>query len=102
VQNRIADEHRRAACRVVSDTRAEELPAREASPLHHAVNAETERFYRAALVQLGSRDQELIVAHFDLEYSHAQLGCMIGRSPHAARMALARAISRLAGRMQRR
>jgi hypothetical protein len=84
VQNRIADEHRRAARWVVSETRADELPANGPSPLHHAIRAETERRYRAALAR------------------HAQLGCMIGRSTNAARMALARAIGRLAGRMQGR
>lgn len=102
VQNRIADEHRHAARWVTSDIAADELPARAASPLHSAISAQTERQYRTALAQLGSRDQELIVAHFELEYSHAQLGCMIGRSPNAARMALARAIGRLAERMQDR
>ncbi|MBA2302335.1 MAG: sigma-70 family RNA polymerase sigma factor, partial [Acidobacteria bacterium] len=102
VQNRIADEHRRAARWILSETRTDALPARGASPLHRAISAQTERHYRAALAELGTRDQELIVAHFELDYSHAQLGCMIGRSPNAARMALARAIGRLAERMPER
>jgi DNA-directed RNA polymerase specialized sigma24 family protein len=42
----------------------------------------------------------LIVAHVELGYSHAQLGCMTGRSSNAARMALRRAIGRLAERMR--
>ena len=73
---------------------------RRASPLQRAIGAENERRYRDALARLSSRDQQLIVAHFDLDYTHAQLGCMIGRSPHAARMALTRAIGRLAARMR--
>ncbi|HET7695950.1 MAG TPA: sigma-70 family RNA polymerase sigma factor [Vicinamibacterales bacterium] len=100
VRNRIADEHRRAARWLVSAAPAEALPSDAASPLQQAIDHETERRYRAALARLSTRDQQLIVAHFELDYSHAQLGCMIGRSPHAARMALTRAIARLAAQMR--
>ena len=100
VRNRIADEHRRAARWLPSAEPLDALPSAAASPLQQAIGAETERRYRDALARLSSRDQQLIVAHFELEYSHAQLGCMIGRSPHAARMALTRAIGRLAARMR--
>jgi RNA polymerase sigma factor (sigma-70 family) len=100
VRNRIADEHRHAARWVMAGTLPETLAYEGASPLRGAITAETERRYREALAHLGSRDQELIVAHFELDYSHAQLGCMIGRSPNAARMALCRAIDRLAERMR--
>lgn len=100
VRNRIADEHRRAARWASSNDAIEALPSDAASPLQQAIGAETERTYREALAALSMRDQQLIVAHFELDYSHAQLGCMIGRSPHAARMALTRAIARLAARMR--
>ena len=100
VRHRIADEHRRAARWIPSGELLDALPSSAASPLQRAIGAETDRRYRAALARLSSRDQQLIVAHFELDYSHAQLGCMIGRSPHAARMALARAIGRLAARMR--
>jgi RNA polymerase sigma-70 factor, ECF subfamily len=100
VRNRIADEHRRAAQWSPSADPVEALPSEAASPLQRVIGAETERRYRQALTRLSSRDQQLIVAHFELDYSHAQLGCMIGRSPHAARMALTRAIGRLAARLR--
>jgi RNA polymerase sigma factor (sigma-70 family) len=100
VRNRIADEHRRAARWIPSADLIEALPSKAASPLQHAIDADTRRRYHHALAQLSSRDQELLVAHFELDYSHGQLGCMIGRSPHAARMALTRAIGRLAARMR--
>jgi len=100
VRHRIADEHRRAARWRPAADAIETLPSGADSPLQHAIDAETRRRYRHALAQLSTRDQELIVAHFELDYSHGQLGCMIGRSPHAARMALTRAISRLAGHMR--
>jgi RNA polymerase sigma-70 factor (ECF subfamily) len=100
VRNHIADEHRRAARWMPSADVIEALPSDAASPLQYAIDAETRRRYQHALAQLSSRDQQLIVAHFELDYTHGQLGCMIGRSPHAARMALTRAIGRLAARMR--
>ena len=100
VRHRIADEHRRAARWLTTSAPIDALRSDAASPLQQAIDAETERRYRAALARLSSRDQQLIVAHFELDYSHAQLGCMIGRSPHAARMALTRAIARLAAQMR--
>jgi RNA polymerase sigma factor (sigma-70 family) len=98
VRNRIADEHRRAArwiCVEATDT----MRSSGRTPLEAAEDSETRRRYRAALAALSRRDRELVVAHLELEYSHAQLACMIGRSPKAARMALARAMARLAARM---
>ena len=100
VRNRLADEHRRAARWIPAADAIEALPSDAASPLQLAIDADTRRRYRHALAQLSRRDQELLVAHFELEYTHAQLGCMIGRSTHAARMALTRAIGRLAARMR--
>ena len=99
VRNSIADEHRRAL-RWVTSSEVDTLGSDRPSPLQCAIDAETERRYRAALAELNRRDRELIVAHLELDYSHAQLGCMIGRSPNAARMALCRAIGRLAERMR--
>jgi RNA polymerase sigma-70 factor (ECF subfamily) len=99
VRNRIADEHRRAARWDMSDA-VDTLSSAAPSPYQRAVDAETERRYRAALARLPRRDRELVVAHLELEYSHAQLGCMIGRSPNTARMALCRAITRLAEHMR--
>jgi DNA-directed RNA polymerase specialized sigma24 family protein len=80
----------------------ETLVAPGTSPLEFAMTGETERRYRAALARLGQKDRELIVAHVELDYSHEQLGCMTGRSPNAARMALCRAIERLAAFMRDR
>jgi RNA polymerase sigma factor (sigma-70 family) len=99
VRNRIADEHRRAArWQMVEATSA--LPAHDALPLDRVLARDTERRYRAALARLSTRDRTLVVAHLELEYTHAQLGCMIGRSPNAARMALCRAFARLAEQMR--
>ena len=56
--------------------------------------------YRSALARLSPLDQMVIVGHVELEYSHEQLGVMLGRSRNAARMALHRAVRRLAEEMR--
>ena len=100
VRNRIADEHRRAARWQASGAPPDAVASPAPSPLDRAIGGETRHRYRDALAHLSARDRQLIVAHFELDYTHAQLGCMIGRSSHAARMALTRAIGRLAARMR--
>jgi RNA polymerase sigma factor (sigma-70 family) len=100
VRNRLIDEHRRAQRWTAAPPGFDHVPDGAASPLRAAIDAETRRRYREALARLSRRDRELLVAHFELDYSHAQLGCMTGLSPHAARMALTRAIGRLAARMR--
>ncbi len=99
VQNRIRDEHRRIARRGAHDTLADTLVDREPSPFDRTLTQEQDARYRAALARLNARDAELIVAHLELDYTHAQLGCMTGRSRNAARMALERAVRRLAAQM---
>lgn len=98
VRNRLVDAHRHER-RWPAAELDEHLPSRQPSPLQHAIDAETWRRYRDALADLSRRDRELVVGHLELEYTHAQLGCMTGRSPNAARMALARAMARLAEHM---
>jgi RNA polymerase sigma factor (sigma-70 family) len=100
VQNRIRDEHRRIARRGVHATLADTLVDRAPSPLDRTLNQEQDARYRAALARLSPRDRELVVAHVELDYTHAQLGCMTGRSRNAARMALERAVRRLAAQMR--
>src|SRR5204863_9159901 len=94
------DQHRRIGRRGMpprlSDTPADSMPP----PLDRAITSAMEARYRAALDRLTPLDREVIVAHLELDYSHEQLGCMLGRSRDAARMALRRAIGRLAEQMR--
>jgi RNA polymerase sigma-70 factor (ECF subfamily) len=96
VLHQIADEHRRFARRGVhsdvSDTLADSRP----SPFDEAASAEIESRYRQALQTLRPLDRELVVAHIELGYTHQQLACMTRKRPNAARMALRRALDRLA------
>ena len=100
VRNRIIDEHRRASRWPSAPALPDDLPSSRTSPLQQTIDAESVRRYRRALAHLGRRDRELVVAHVELGYSHAQLACMIGRSSNAARMALCRALERLALHMR--
>jgi RNA polymerase sigma factor (sigma-70 family) len=100
VRNRIRDEHRRFARRGVHDAVSDALADSARSPLDDAMRSELEARYRSALSRLDRADQELIVGHLELDYSHEQLGHMTGRTRNAARMALHRAIRRLADAMR--
>lgn len=101
VRNKIRDEHRRVAVRggVAASIDHLELVDPAPSPFDATAAAEETRRYQTALASLSPPDRELIVGHVELGYTHAQLGCMSGRTANAARMALARALRRLAERM---
>jgi RNA polymerase sigma factor (sigma-70 family) len=100
VRNRIRDEHRRFHRRGKQVDGLDRLADGQPSPFERASTNEEIARYRAALARLRRRDRELIVAHVELGYTHEQLGCMIARSPDAARIALQRAIHRLAHLMR--
>jgi RNA polymerase sigma-70 factor (ECF subfamily) len=100
VLNRIANEVRRVRRR---PPRAELPPQREdpgPSPLEEAVGHELFRRYEAALQRLKPADREAIVAKVELGCGYAELAEAIGSpSADAARMAISRALVRLAREM---
>ena len=100
VDNRINDEYRSVARRGRIEPLDESLADDRYSPLEFAVAAETEARYRAALTQLCADDRRLVVAHVELGYSHNQLALLTGRRrTDSARVALHRALARLAAEM---
>lgn len=103
VENRINDEHRRIGRRGTAEELDEAMPDRGApSPLDEAISNETEGRYRAALARLSPSDRSLIVARVELGYSYEQLALLTGkRRPDTARVALHRALVRLADEMSR-
>ena len=96
VLNHIRDEHRRIQRRGPAEPLPEDLTDAGPSVIDQTIGREAHQRYRAALARLEPADRELVVAHVELDYSHEQLACMTGRSRNAARMALRRAIQRLA------
>jgi RNA polymerase sigma-70 factor (ECF subfamily) len=86
--------------------RMTELPEavldREPSPLEQAIGAENVERYEAAVERLPQADQEAIIGRLELQYTYDELAVVLGKpSPDAARMAVTRALKRLAEEMRR-
>ena len=100
VMNRIRDELRRAERRPAMVELEESRPDDGMSPLEGAIGAEVVEQYEAALQRLTEEERELIVARIELGLTYAELASVLGRpSPDAARMAVGRALVRLAEEM---
>lgn len=100
VMNRIRDELRRAERRPVFVEIEESRPDDGVSPLEAAIGAEVVERYEAALQRLTEEERELIVARIELGLTYAELASVLDRpSPDAARMAVGRALVRLAEEM---
>ena len=96
VINRICDEVRRIGRRPPPVALPDELPSDGTSPLEAAIKAEAYDRYRQALVHLGPKDRELIVARIEVQWSLAEIAHRFGmRTVDAARMAVTRAVRRL-------
>lgn len=77
--------------------------SRQASPLEQVVGRELYEQYEAGLAALCPRDQEVIVARMELDYSLAEVAEIVGLpSADAARKAVKRALMRLARKMKQR
>jgi RNA polymerase sigma-70 factor (ECF subfamily) len=78
------------------------LAQHEPSPLELAIGAENVERYEAAVDRLSQADREAIIGRLELQYSYDQLAVVLGKpSPDAARMAVTRALKRLAEEMRR-
>src|SRR5437764_74539 len=78
-----------------------EPPAQDASTLELAIGSEALDRYEAALHRLKPNERELIVARCELDFSAAEIATIFGKgSADAARMAVARALVRLAEEMR--
>lgn len=98
--NRIRDEMRRAGKVEVSGNSKDNSISPESSPLEKAITAENTERYLAALGKLSDVDRELIVGRIELDFSYEQLALATSKpSADAARMALRRALVRLATEM---
>jgi RNA polymerase sigma-70 factor (ECF subfamily) len=102
VQNRIRDLIRQRQRRggVPTDIADVELRSLE-TPLQSLIHKDEAERYLLGLARLSSEDQALIVGRIDLGYDYQQLAVVTGRpGPDAARMAVKRAIERLARKME--
>lgn len=102
VMNRIRDQFRKSARSPASTEISNELPDQGTSPFEAAVGAELLDTYDAALDRLDAHEREAIIARIELGLTYAELAEVIGKAtPDAARMAVARALVRLAEEMGR-
>jgi RNA polymerase sigma factor (sigma-70 family) len=102
VDNRLKDEFRRIGRRGVNSPLDDGLPYQAASPFDEALASEIEDRYRAALGRLKPSDRQLVVAHVELGYNNEQIALMTRRRrADSARVAVARALQRLAAEMDR-
>jgi RNA polymerase sigma-70 factor, ECF subfamily len=102
LRNQVVDEIRRAGRRPVREEVPEDLPANIPTPLQDAIGRETLAVYEAALNRLPPKPRETIVLRIDLGLKYEEIARALGYpSVSAARMAVKRALLRLAEEMSR-
>jgi RNA polymerase sigma factor (sigma-70 family) len=100
VRNRVRDLVRRHERRGADAVLDSDPPAPSRSPLDEMMEADRARRFSRACASLTEGERELVVARLELGYSYEQIALVTGRnSADAARMALKRAIVRLAEHM---
>ena len=99
--NRIRQEIRRASRRPSSDELHSDIEDDQATPLETAVGRQAVERYEAALARLNPPDRELIIARVELGQTNDEIAETCGKpSANAARMAVERALFRLAREMR--
>lgn len=102
VRNRIADELRKTARTPETEEVADDLPAEQESPLEATIGKEALASYERALDSLSETDREMVIARVEMGMDYASIATAVGKaSPDAARMAVSRALLRLAQEMRR-
>lgn len=100
IRNKIRDELDRAGKVETSEEPPTPPVDQGASPLDRAISVENEQRFLRALERLSPGDQQLIVGRIQLDYNYEQLALATGKaSPDAARVAVRRALLRLAQEM---
>ena len=102
VKNRIIDLYRRSARRPIREELPEDAVTHAPSPLDLAMGVETVEWYERALANLTDEEQDAVFLSVELGFGPKEIAEQLGKpSPDAARMAVKRAIDRLAAEMER-
>jgi RNA polymerase sigma factor (sigma-70 family) len=102
LMNRIRNEIRRVSRRPPLESLDEHAQSHAISPLDAAIEREKRDRYEAALETLSPADRELIIARMELGLTYEQMAQAFDKpSWNAARMAVARALLRLAAELKR-
>ncbi len=100
VLNRIADQVRWASRRPGTDEFPEFLHDASPSPLENAIGSDVLGRYERAFAKLPEDDRELLHLRIELDFDYDEIARMTGKPTRdAARMAVKRALSRLAEEM---
>lgn len=98
--HRVVEKIRRAVRRPPERHSLPEQPAVGASAFEEVLDREMLEFYQAGLARLSEADRAAIVGRVETEMDYESLARALGKpSPEAARMAVARALVRLARQM---
>src|SRR5438094_141220 len=102
IVNRIRDEVRRAKRSPIPTVLDDNQSDTGASPLEAAIGEEALKRYEAALERLRPEEREAIIARVEMDGSYQDVAQALGKpSADAARMAVSRALVRLAQEMRR-
>jgi len=100
VSNRVADAHRRAVRQGPTATLDDNVPDGHQSPLDATIESDKVRVYRTALRALCHDDRLAIVLRLERGESYDVIAARLGKpTPNAARVAVARAMFKLAKQM---
>ena len=100
ILNRVREELRRAKRRPPRSELDSEAEDNARSPLEEAIGQEALERYERALAMLRREDRELVVARIELGYTNQEIAELLDKpTPNAARMAVERAVVRLAKEM---
>lgn len=103
VKNRIIDLHKRAGRRPVREELPEDAQAPDNSPEVKAIQAEALERYERALASLKNEESQALVLRVELGFDYQEIATQLGKpSADAARMAVTRAMVRLADKMGQR
>jgi RNA polymerase sigma factor (sigma-70 family) len=99
VTNRVRDELRKRRPDHTADLSS--LPSSEPSPLDALLEREDRARYEAALARMSSADRETLIGRLELGMSYEDLAAALGKpSVNATRVAVSRAVARLARAMR--
>jgi RNA polymerase sigma-70 factor (ECF subfamily) len=101
VMNRIRDVIRQQQRRPASTALPDDLKDEATSALERVIGAENMARYETALMRLRASDREAIIGRLEMQYSYQELAVALDKpTPDAARVAVTRAMKRLAEEMQ--
>jgi RNA polymerase sigma-70 factor, ECF subfamily len=101
VMNRIRDLVRQQHRRPNRTDLPDQMPDACPSPLDQAIRSENVARYELAIHRLNAADREAIIGRIELQYEYEELAVVLNKpTPAAARMAVMRAMKRLADEMR--